>query len=49
VQVHLVWKTRDAVVAASGVPLQPTTTFAECPRDLIPFTCNQSAQAASTR
>jgi cyclohexyl-isocyanide hydratase len=34
VQVHLVWKTRDAVVAASGVPLQPTTTFAECPRDL---------------
>jgi cyclohexyl-isocyanide hydratase len=34
VQVHLVWKTRDPVVAASGVPLQPTTTFAECPRDL---------------
>jgi cyclohexyl-isocyanide hydratase len=34
VQVHLVWKTRDAVVAATGVPLQPTTTFAECPRDL---------------
>jgi cyclohexyl-isocyanide hydratase len=34
VQVHLVWKTRDAVVAAAGVPIQSTTTFAECPRDL---------------
>jgi cyclohexyl-isocyanide hydratase len=33
VQVHLVWKTSDPVVAASGVPLQPTTTFAACPRE----------------
>jgi cyclohexyl-isocyanide hydratase len=34
VQVHLVWKTRDTVIAATGVPLQPTTTFAECPLNL---------------
>ena len=34
VQVHLVWKTRDTVIAATGVLLQPTTTFTECPPDL---------------
>jgi cyclohexyl-isocyanide hydratase len=34
VQVHLVWKTHETVVAATGVPLQPTTTFSECPQDL---------------
>ena len=34
VQVHLVWKTRAAVVAATGVSLQPTTTLAECPPEL---------------
>lgn len=34
VKVHLVWKTRDPVVAATGVPIQPTTTLAECPKDL---------------
>lgn len=34
VKVHLVWKTRDAVMAATGVPIQPTATFSECPKDL---------------
>jgi cyclohexyl-isocyanide hydratase len=34
VNVHLVWKNRDTVVAATGIPIQPTTTFNECPRDL---------------
>jgi cyclohexyl-isocyanide hydratase len=34
VKVHLVWKTRDPVTAATGVPIQPTTTLAECPQDL---------------
>ena len=34
VKVHLVWKTRDVVTAATGLPIQPTTTFAECPKDL---------------
>jgi cyclohexyl-isocyanide hydratase len=34
VNVHLVWKTRDAVITATGVPIQPTATFTECPKDL---------------
>lgn len=34
VKVYLVWKTRDTVMAATGLPIQPTTTFAECPKDL---------------
>jgi cyclohexyl-isocyanide hydratase len=34
VQVHFVWKTREPVMAATGVPIQPTTTFSECPKDL---------------
>ena len=34
VKVHLVWKTREPVIAATGVPIQPTTTFTECPKDL---------------
>jgi cyclohexyl-isocyanide hydratase len=34
VNVHLVWKTRETVIAATGVPIQPTATFAECPKDL---------------
>lgn len=33
VQVHFVWKTREPVLAATGVPIQPTTTFAECPKE----------------
>lgn len=34
VKVHLVWKTREVVTAATGLPIQPTTTFTECPKDL---------------
>ena len=34
VKVHLIWKTRDTVMAAAGLPIQPTTTFTECPKDL---------------
>lgn len=30
-QQHLVWKTREPVRAGSGLVLQPTTTFADCP------------------
>src|SRR5262245_26680179 len=29
-EIHLVWKTRDAVKAGSGLTMLPTTTFAEC-------------------
>jgi cyclohexyl-isocyanide hydratase len=32
--IHLVWKTRDLVVADSGIAIQPTCTFDECPRGL---------------
>jgi transcriptional regulator GlxA family with amidase domain len=32
--VHLVWKTRDAIVADSGVAILPNCTFDECPKDL---------------
>jgi hypothetical protein len=31
---HLLWKTRDAVVSDSGVPILPTATFAEAPEEL---------------
>lgn len=34
VQLHLVWKTKDVVMAATNVPVQPTTTLKECPKDL---------------
>lgn len=34
VNVHLVWKSRETVVAATGIPIQPTITFTECPKDL---------------
>lgn len=34
VNVHLVWKNRETIVAATGIPIQPTTTFSECPKDL---------------
>ena len=34
VKVHLVWKTRDLVTSDSGVSIQPTTTFADCPDNL---------------
>jgi cyclohexyl-isocyanide hydratase len=32
--IHLVWKTQDLIVSDSGVAIQPTTTFADCPHDL---------------
>ncbi|PTL84953.1 DJ-1/PfpI family protein [Vitiosangium sp. GDMCC 1.1324] len=31
---HLVWKTLDTVSTDSGIGIQPTTTFADCPDDL---------------
>jgi cyclohexyl-isocyanide hydratase len=35
-QLHLVWKTLEPVRAGSGLVLQPTRTFADCPQlDLI--------------
>lgn len=30
-EVHLVWKTDDPIVSSTGLRLQPTTTFVECP------------------
>ena len=33
-KIHLVWKTRDLIMSDSGVAIQPTATFAECPHDL---------------
>jgi cyclohexyl-isocyanide hydratase len=33
-KIHLVWKTQDLIVSDSGVAIQPTTTFADCPHDL---------------
>jgi transcriptional regulator GlxA family with amidase domain len=32
--VHLVWKTLDPVLADSGMTITPTTTLAECPEEL---------------
>ena len=34
VNIHLVWKTKDTVMAATNLPVQPTTTLKECPADL---------------
>lgn len=35
-EMHLIWKSREAVGASSGLLLQPTTTFADCPElDLL--------------
>ncbi|TWT15812.1 DJ-1/PfpI family protein [Reyranella sp. CPCC 100927] len=35
-EVHLIWKTRDAVRANGGMQILPTTTYAECPQlDLV--------------
>jgi cyclohexyl-isocyanide hydratase len=31
---HLLWKTRDLVTSDSGVSIQPTATFSDCPDDL---------------
>jgi cyclohexyl-isocyanide hydratase len=34
VNVHLIWKSRELVTSDNGLLLQPTMTFADCPRDL---------------
>ncbi len=34
VTVHLVWKSTETVMAATNVPIQPTMTFKDCPKDL---------------
>jgi cyclohexyl-isocyanide hydratase len=34
VQTHLVWKRRDIIVTDSGMPVQPTKSFDECPANL---------------
>jgi cyclohexyl-isocyanide hydratase len=35
-EVHLIWKNRAPLPASSGLMLQPTTTFADCPKlDLL--------------
>lgn len=34
VKTHFVWKKRDVILADSGLPIQPTKTFDECPDDL---------------
>jgi cyclohexyl-isocyanide hydratase len=33
-QTHLVWKTTDTVVSDTGIGIQPTATFADCPNEL---------------
>lgn len=33
-EVHLVWKDRTPCPTDTGIPITPTTTFDECPRDL---------------
>jgi cyclohexyl-isocyanide hydratase len=32
--VHLVWKTRDLIRTDTGIGIQPTATFSECPKEL---------------
>ena len=32
--IHLVWKTRDLITSDTGIGIQPTTTFSDCPQDL---------------
>src|SRR5207253_8151030 len=32
--IHLVWKTRDMILSDSGIGVQPTATFDECPSNL---------------
>jgi cyclohexyl-isocyanide hydratase len=33
-KVHLIWKTRDMIRTDTGIGIQPTATFNECPKDL---------------
>ena len=32
--IHIVWKDKNPVSASSLIPVPPTTTYAECPKDL---------------
>lgn len=32
--IHLVWKTRDLVISDTGIGIQPTSTFEDCPQFL---------------
>lgn len=32
--IHLVWKTRDLVISDTGIGIQPTSTFDDCPQNL---------------
>lgn len=34
VQVHLLWKAKELIVSDTGVPIQATTSFRECPENL---------------
>lgn len=33
-EIHLLWKTLDPVMTEIGVPVTPSTTFADCPKDV---------------
>jgi cyclohexyl-isocyanide hydratase len=33
-EIHLVWKTLDPVMSEVGIPVTPSTTFADCPSEL---------------
>lgn len=33
-EIHLVWKSLDPVMTEIGVPITPSTTFADCPKDV---------------
>jgi cyclohexyl-isocyanide hydratase len=33
-EIHLVWKTRDAITTDTGIRIEPNATFADCPREL---------------
>ncbi len=45
-QIHLVWKTVDAIVDASGLRLLPSTSFAGCPQADILFVPGGPGQVA---
>jgi cyclohexyl-isocyanide hydratase len=45
-EVHLLWKTRDAVTADSKLGLLPSTTLAECPKLDVVFVPGGSGQIA---
>ena len=32
--IHLVWKTKDLIMSDTGIGIQPTATFDNCPREL---------------